>query len=407
MKKSIYIFICTLIVCGFSFTGCASFSKKKTVEATQTEYDKIDEYIGYSYKNEKNSTLANEYVKIKLNGETGIFSIYGINVLGKETPLLTTVNSGSSSYFVIKAGNKVYKLDLKSGMAPSCRRTENSIQFVYSISRVAQIVVDFRFMSSKPESENEDMIEVNMYITNTGNAALDFSTKGIFDTFLGEGSQNHFSTKTKRAITAEKQISDMKDDRWIKSSDGSSSIQFLLNGKDITDPVCVTMANKDQITRSNWIPTSMDSRSFNSVLSYNNSVLCINWDSVVIQPLETENIKFYIVVASDGLEPQGNKFLADLDDIDSPVIEVNEVKADKENKPTVIEASEDVVEIITEDSDIVIDVEDITEEQLDTEYIQDLLNRIDNFVVQGDCDSTEYKRLNAELDAILEKLGMN
>ena len=61
-----------------------------------------------------------------------------------------------------------------------------------------------------------------------------------------------------------------------------------------------------------WLPSAQETRSFSSVLAYNNSALGVNWKTAYLDPLKTDVITFYISVAADGNEPAGKDFLASL-----------------------------------------------------------------------------------------------
>ena len=397
MKKKCLLFLVNIISTAVFLTGCVSAEKKGDGEVSPADYQ-TDPYINIQYANVDDVKETADNVRLVLNGKTGTFRIDAVDEMKRNVPVLSTGDSGSSSYFVIRKGKKEYKLDLKSGITPSCRKTEDSCQFVYPIMNTAQVVLDLKPLSSVADGK-KDMVEVTLYVTNLTSKDDVFSCKALFDTVLGEGLKKHFETKNFKSITSEKQFSDFSKEKWIKSGDGETSVQFILAGKGISMPEFVTVANRDFLSRSNWIPTAVDSRSFNSVLSLNNSALCLNWPDFNLAPKETKSIRFYIAVGSNGLEPGGNVFLSFLGEEDSvPESTAEKVTEKKTEAKTYADEGGD---------DIIISPDEITEEQLDSEYIQDLLNRIDSFVAEDGKDEVELKRLNAELDAILEKLGMN
>lgn len=273
---------------------------------------KKDKYTGWIYIPESKFTITNGDVKIYMNGKTGCFELYAVPENLKAVPLLATYDSFSSSYFSVRIGNKVYRLNRENGVKSEARRTPYGAQMAYTISGKAQIVVDFSFLPSIASSSRVDMLRVTIYTINLSKHIQSFAIKGVFDTQLGENTLSHFSTASERNINTERQFLDMKDQIWVRSENEKAAIQFLLNGKGISNPQVVTMANKDVLENSSWIPQAQEGKSFSSVISYNNSALSVNWKTAYLDPMKLDIITFYISVASDGNEPAGKKFLASL-----------------------------------------------------------------------------------------------
>jgi len=320
-------------------------------------------------------------------------------------------------------------------------------------------------MPSDSSSSVADVLRVSAYLVNLGKKKQKFSFKGIFDTVLGEPSGSHFMTATKDFIDKELQFDSMDGEKWIRSSNGETSIQFLLKGKGIMPTHEVTLSNKDTLAKNSWVPSVKQDRSFNSVLSYNNSALCINWPEIELEKHDSKVITFYISVGTDSELPAGDEFLAALEEgrtvlrecepkdfSDMLAMDDEEKKVKKPRKdalgakwwigmPNIASYYEDEEEIdeTTADSD---DSEAkktdssndsvessnkekaasmpkkkkdktkqidepivITEEQLDTKYIHNLINYIKSLENDSELiDQEELNRLNKELDAILEKI---
>lgn len=273
---------------------------------------KKDKYTGWIYIPESKFTITNGDVKIYMNGKTGCFELYAVPENLKAVPLLASYDSFASSYFSVRIGNKVYRLNRENGVKSEARRTPYGAQMAYTINSKAQIVVDFSFLPSIASSSRVDMLRVTIYTINLSKHIQSFAIKGVFDTQLGENTLSHFSTASERNINTERQFLDMKDQIWVRSENEKAAIQFLLNGKGISNTQVVTMANKDVLENSSWIPQAQEGKSFSSVISYNNSALSVNWKTAYLDPMKLDIITFYISVASDGNEPAGKKFLASL-----------------------------------------------------------------------------------------------
>ena len=356
-------------------------------------------------------------VRLVLNGDDGTFAIYGVAEKGNSIPLLSTNDADSGSYFVVKIGRKEYKLQAKLGIKCEARKTPLGAQMAYLVSDEAQVVLDFSFMPSIATSTRIDMLRVSVFVINIGRSIQSFALKGVFDTTLGENTSAHFSTAGRKFINSELQFQSMDEDLWIRSANKEAAIQFILGSKEITKTEYVTLLSRTKVDSSTWVPSVQASRSFNSVTSYNNSAICINWPSSYLDTLRTASYGFYISVATGGNNPAGKKFLADLDNGKTALgvaIKNSAVKLNAAAKPIPLTKEEvdsvtpNVLNSIPSSSkEAFVKTKEITEAQLDPEYIQNLLDRIASLKEDESMDKTELQKLNEELDLILNKLGAN
>lgn len=291
---------------------------EKIEKEKQKEQEKIarlqkkDNYTGWIYIPKKNFTATKGDIQLKMRGNAGTFGIYAVPEAGKPRPLITTSDEYGSTFFSLMVGRQEYRLNREAGVTSEARETEYGAQMAYTIKDKAQCVVDFSFMPSIATSSRVDILRVTVYTINLGKTTQAFTVKGVFDTMLGENTLGHFSTAAHSRINTETQYTDMSVEKWIRSSNEKACIQFLLNGRGITNPKSVTLANKDLLSSATWNPVIKEQRSFSSVLAYNNSALAINWKTAYLDPLKTDVITFYISVATDDREPAGKDFLANL-----------------------------------------------------------------------------------------------
>ena len=76
-----------------------------------------------SYSVEKNIVIDKDEIRLALDSTTGAFSLYALPEKGREIALLSSYDSGSASFFALKAGRKEYKLARGTGIKTECRRT--------------------------------------------------------------------------------------------------------------------------------------------------------------------------------------------------------------------------------------------------------------------------------------------
>lgn len=360
---------------------------------------------------EKVIVLERDVIRLELDSGTGSFMLYALPERGRAVPLLSGYDSGSASFFALRAGRKEYRLARGTGIKTEARRTPLGAQMAYLIPDVAQVVVDFSFCPSVPNSTRTDMLRVTVYTINLGKNMQAFALKGVFDTVLGENTSAHFSTAARSKINSEMQFMTMADDLWIRSGNSRAAIQFLLEGAGITKPSAVFLSSRDSLENaSGWIPSVQMEKSFTSVLSYNNSAVGINWSTAYLDPLKTDSAGFFISVATDGDLPAGKKFLSDLESgraLPGSYSKAAAATTDVAPPPVPLTPEEaGVTESAfssasgNEPSPFV----EVSDRQLDPEYIQDLLDHIASLSEESGTSSEELKRLNSELDAILAKL---
>ena len=381
MKNRFLVFI-VLSCC--IFFSCASAKKEKSKN-----------YVGWIEPDNSKIDVSLGCLRMSFRPKIGSFNIFVIDEDNKEQSVFSTHNEFSASSFYLKCGKEIYKLNSASGV-----KTETGAVVKYTISNIAKVSVFFDFMKSD-EQNDYDMIKISAEIENLGTRQKKYALKGVFDTVLGEKDLNHFFSSTNDAINTEKEFRNVKAERWFVSKNDKYSMQFLLDGVDITPIECVLLGNKTTFDSNAWIPTLSIDKSFDSFVSYNDSEVCIVWPEVEINPNEKENIIFYLAFAANGEKPQGNYFIGDK-------IEVVEVKKEKpvvKKEVVKVPEEEKVKETKKEIPDVKFDVATLSREKLSQEYVAGLMERIANLEDSGEnVDREELLMLNAELDAILEIL---
>ncbi|MDE7382832.1 MAG: hypothetical protein K2M99_02965 [Treponemataceae bacterium] len=324
-------------------------------------------------------------VKILMKGALGSFQLYALDN-EKSIPLLSGNDEFTSSFYALRVGKKDFKLTNNIGVLVGARKIENCVQMMYSIPKVACVLLTYECISSYP-GEQKDMLKITASVLNVGKKADTFSLKTVFDTCLGEQKGPHFSTADNKEINKEMQFQKFDSAKWIISGNDTASMQILLYGADITVPNVVSLANKDLLSMPTWIPNVYGAKNFDSVVSYNNSSVCINWADVMLSPEEEVSFVYYIAVATAGEIPQGEKFIEWQASLHSDEKEASYVPEQK-------------VKDGGSSSQIYIDPE-----KLSREYIQSLIDRINALENNSQMvDRSELMMLNAELDLILEKL---
>lgn len=232
--------------------------------------------------------------KIEIHEKTGTFSLYIQDVKNeKYVPVISTVDNASGTRFFVQKGINVYPLMPNAGTKVEQVLSDTEVRFDYTVSKEFNFIVKFSFKASVAGGLL-DIMQVDYTIQNTSLGINRFAVKSVYDTCLGETTLKHFSTADLASINEEKIFNEFYQDKWIRSTDNINTIQFLLDGADITTPNQVVIANRDILLTKNWAPTYRNGRGFNSLFSYNNSALALQWDPVQLAPNEEITYRFYI-----------------------------------------------------------------------------------------------------------------
>lgn len=303
-------------------------------------------------------------------------------------PLFSSSNEAFSSGIYLKYGKVFRKLSRSAGIDVAVKETDTGAEVTYTLSSVS-VVVKYTILSAVRPGEY-DCVRVDVSVENLDKYSETFAVKAVFDTILGEESGKHFSTVISPEVSTEYMFQSVVDDKWIRSSDGTNSVQFLLYGGDVSVPQYVAVANRDLLLSSQWLPVVTDGRYFDSVWITGNSALGMYWHDVHLKSRAKSNFTFYITASTGTVAPPDIKTVCG-------------------------NLSEELASLVVYEEPVYTDsrgttytVGELTEEQLDPAYIEGLFLRIQE-LESAESDSTSYydeiQKLNGELDAILLKLG--
>lgn len=374
-------------------------------------------------------SYADGIVKFVLNQNRGTFQLYANGK--KAISVFSNLDGNESTYFSLLVGKKQYKLLDGKGISHHVSFSPHALFSSYLIKNVAN--VDIYFLIEKTnEAKPADILAVSVRIENTGLEKNTFALKSVFDTVLGEMTNVHFSSAQNQKINSEMQFRTMQNEKWILSQTEKTALRFLLSGRYISPVESVTLSNKDALVSPVWFPYATEGKSFDTVVSYNNSALAITWPEVNLNPGEATDILFYLALTADG-EFHENSYYDDFvlnhkTEIEKPfsdddVVVGNHVETELENVPnhektkmpveTTLNGNDSVLELDepkvspkietpNENVDAPIEVQDY---QLDPAYIRALIEKINALDENDDSVSDDELRiLQRELDAIQNKL---
>ena len=393
-------------------------SSKKTKQKASSKTKKTSKNKGNPFSQKKiNHTVGN--IKLYLNGKLGTYNISVLDDKAVAYNVLETYDECTSSFFSLLIGTKEYKLSDKTGISVAARSTENGGQLLYSVQKLANVIVDFTCIKSEAQKA-EDIVQVTVSVQNITKRLEAYGIKAVLDTVLGERFSAHFYDKEK-LINYELQVKNFDDLKSISSKNSKAAMEVLFACADASLPEVFSLANKDVFTLPGWIPSCGDGKPFDSVFSYNNSAVGLNWSPVKVNPEESFSVKFYIALSTDGRPSPGEEFVKLYEKKQEELKEAErlEQESNAENnnvyKNIVSSESESVkkdpkssvqMEKKTQNSSLPEEksLKPVSKSQLDPVYIQKLIDKIEKLDPNSTLERSEFLLLNDELDSIIEAL---
>ena len=403
-------------------------SSKKTKQKASSKTKKTSKNKGNPFSQKKiNHTVGN--IKLYLNGKLGTYNISVLDDKAVAYNVLETYDECTSSFFSLLIGTKEYKLSDKTGISVAARSTENGGQLLYSVQKLANVIVDFTCIKSEAQKA-EDIVQVTVSVQNITKRLEAYGIKAVLDTVLGERFSAHFYDKEK-LINYELQVKNFDDLKSISSRNSKAAMEVLFACADASLPEVFSLANKDVFTLSGWIPPCGDGKPFDSVFSYNNSAVGLNWSSVKVNPEESFSVKFYIALSTDGRPSPGEEFVklyekkqeelkeaerlekeskaeetiqskngAENNNVYKNIVSSESESVKKEPKPSVQMEKKTQNSSLPEEKSL----KPVSKSQLDPVYIQKLIDKIEKLDPNSTLERSEFLLLNDELDSIIEAL---
>lgn len=342
----------------------------------------------------------------------GVF-LYYIDDDGKKTPVLDTVDYGTSSFVGVLIDKNYFNIRTSGGVAYKCEVKEDRLSVIYNIAKKVQLTVTY----TVPQ---KNLLNIKYDLKNLDGTEHSVSLKSIFDTSLGEWNGTLFSTESKQKIKSEYIITDYQKHKTLTSSDGEIGIRFMMD-KDFEKYAYKTViAAKPFFETDSFDSYFVEGRGFNTVLSYNNSCVGFFFKSRVLKKDKdisfSQRIEFSKAIITSFKEIE--------DESDLPKFEENENEAVKADEKTeVILPDQTSVDSTTKKEESVSVEQEIdytpvfenisakdspvekTVKTVDRQRALEIINRIKNLEDSGkNTDRREIMQLQRELTEILKCL---
>ena len=252
----------------------------------------------------------------------GVF-LYYIDDDGKKTPVLDTVDYGTSSFVGVLIDKNYFNIRTSGGVAYKCEAKEDRLSVIYNIAKKVQLTVTY----TVPQ---KNLLNIKYDLKNLDGTEHSVSLKSIFDTSLGEWNGTLFSTESKQKIKSEYIITDYQKHKTLTSSDGEIGIRFMMDKDFEKYAYKPVIAAKPFFETDSFDSYFVEGRGFNTVLSYNNSCVGFFFKSRVLKKDKdisfSQRIEFSKAIITSFKEIE--------DESDLPKFEENENEAVKADEKT-------------------------------------------------------------------------
>jgi len=194
-------------------------------------------------------TIENSHLRVVVDGETGrvfLSTAQEESVREDEKDALLFFDTTPSSYTVIYVDEAAYVFGSTEGTLEVKKSSEGkNITAVWEVGEI-RVVQNAGFVR-REKSGREDGVRVTYTVLNGTEKTLPIGVRILFDTYLGEKSENHFTVSPGGGIQYETTLEgELLPDYWISKSTGGATeacLRGVLKEEMATAPDAITFAN--------------------------------------------------------------------------------------------------------------------------------------------------------------------
>ena len=399
MKKSLLIFFACLFAAlapSFAASGEQSGVDYDT-EIKESESEQRSESKNKKPEKRLNrigndTALQKGLVRMETARASGAVLFYVVN--GRKIyPAVETSGYGESNYISLFVEAKEYRLCKKGKCKYHFDVDENSITETFTVPKVAELKAVYTIGKIDPKDELENSVSVKYSLKNLTGKKRAFALKAVYNLRLGENRKAHFSSALKSEISSEYVAFPSPEESWVISSDSMNAVEVILYGPGVTPPKKCVLANKDAIEASTPGTDFVPGRSFDSLLSYNNSSLALFWNAVELGERDMASYSYKLNFSTSDFQNYGKRY--------GPIQKAAPAPAETSSAKPQESAADKKASDDSPDEDI----DNIDPSKLNAEYVQQLINHI-NSLEQSDPSLNRLKiqQLQTEVDEVLQVL---
>lgn len=319
-------------------------------------------------------------------------------------PVFSMNGNMETTEYTLFVDSKPYRLNRLKNVEKKFFTDTNTLGVSFEQQNLFRVIIVYQ-IQKKHEKQSYDTVNVSWSVENLSGSAHSFSLKYAMDTNISEGRDFQFVCASGKKIKTETVITDFRKDSWVISSDGANALQLIFSGRGITSPDRLVFANRNIIMESLDSTVFVPGRSFNSLVSYNDSAVGIFFRKADVDSGKTMKGSFAMAFSTNDFQMAGFQFSYSEDNYTGVQAEITDVPSGN------FEGSEEAVKAIRDNIEGVsaVKMEEVPEAEIEAKYsqehIKELLDYIDQLETEGSSiNSSEIEQLEAEVDEILEYL---
>jgi len=224
-------------------------------------------------------------IKITLHEDSGSFSVSYLEDInsGKYTPLLFEKDPETSLLSII-VDDKTFKMGNTSVFSKDILSTPAGGKIVWE-SAILKVTEDFSFVTSESSSLS-DGFKLTITVENRSDKTNMIGLNYLFDTYLGEKSDNHFILDNGTSVSSENILITNFPNSWISPTENDEflGLQGMIRGPGITVPNKIIFANWKRLKDNLWNFQAKKNRNFNLVpYSINDSAVSVIYDPIKVK----------------------------------------------------------------------------------------------------------------------------
>lgn len=196
------------------------------------------------------------------------------------TPLFFEEDPRTSGLDILE-GNRVHRMGDGGAFQQDVESIEGGARFVWT-SPTLEVVQSFR-LTQGVRAERFNAVEMVVRVTNRGEEPATVGARMLFDTYLGERANVHFTTPGSDQITRERSLEPGPVNRYVASVPGAQAaygFQVMLQGEGLTVPQAAIVANWKRLSDASWDYEVNRTRNFNRLpYSINDSALLVLYET--------------------------------------------------------------------------------------------------------------------------------
>jgi hypothetical protein len=321
-------------------------------------------------------------IKLVLHENTGRFSAYYLTDLSKGIykPFLLT-DDPRTTYLSVVLADKVYQMGESSGFKQTIESTSNGAKFVWR-SSFAEVSEEFSFLRS-PSSPVADGFKITVTIKNISERRYRTRARYLFDTYLGEETNTHFSTETIDRVSGETSFTRFAMPKYVLSPGGEEKendfrgYQIMLKGEGIDTPERVVLANWKRLNDTVYDYEVKTASNFNLLpYSVNDSAICLYFGEETLERNQSRELVLAMGnYTEDGFSTDSEGVKSDIEAVFDKTLKSSEEIADTDlSVQTDLLTVTDLIDKIDQGLDDRIDISE-NEIELMNQVIEELKKR--------------------------------